>query len=389
MKKRKLFFGFFIIFLLFFSASIILNKTIATDYNDLDENDKLMLKQVSEVYSTYRSNGSQLWSENYDISNNSQVFTSVEGNIIPTKSYVMNVDDLNDSLFSTKIKMPDNMDIPAVYRVNILEPHILFSSLFTKVFSFLDMGNNHCFLLKYSSSSLNDIGINENSFKRFLVHESFHEFYQVPHWNDVNNLSSSINLENRSVESYQIFILENIILDKAFKSNDSSEIYNYMYDWAVLREIRLQKYPEFRETEGIETLEGSAYYEENKLEELEHNVSYAPILGENKSYYFSDIFNTNSINQSTDLNDVSLFMDKDIYYNIGWSLGKILDKVDSNDWKRQVDNGTLIPEYALKKFKSNNTNLTNDFEEIKLKYNYDNYYSIAKEISDELKKSNN
>lgn len=387
MKKIKLFFGFFIIILLFFSVSIVLNKTIATDYNDLDENDKLMLKQVSEVYSTYNSNGSQLWSENYDISNNSQIFTSVELNFIPTKSYVMNIDDLNDSFFATKIKMPNNMNLPSVYRVNSWEPHILFSALFTNMFSFLDMGNNHCFLLKYSSSSLNDIGINENSFKRFLVHESFHEFYQVPHWNNVDNLSSSINLKNRPVEAYQIFILENIILDKAFKSNDSGEIYNYMSDWAVLREMRLQKYPEFKETEGIETLEGSAYYEENRLEEIEHNTSYAPILGENKSYYFSDIFSTSSINPSTDLNDVSLFMDKNIYYNIGWSLGKILDKVD-DDWKKQVDNGTLISEYALNKFKLNNTNLTNDFEDIKMKYNYDNYYFVAKEISDKLKKSN-
>lgn len=69
MKKRskKVFKFTSIALILLFVFSLITNKLIDKDFDSLNETDKNMLNQLSQVYKTYNNSSKDIWKEGYTL----------------------------------------------------------------------------------------------------------------------------------------------------------------------------------------------------------------------------------------------------------------------------------------------------------------------------------
>lgn len=59
-------------------SAIIFNKLINTKYDSLNNMDKKMLKQLSQVYEIYNNNSKDIWKEDYNVKDIALILTPVQ-----------------------------------------------------------------------------------------------------------------------------------------------------------------------------------------------------------------------------------------------------------------------------------------------------------------------
>lgn len=360
----------FVILLVFmFFINILSNKFLYGDFENLNSVDKEMLSQISEIYGVYSENADEIWNKDYNFKNIPLVLTPVKKDrgIWHRYSYVIATEELSDSIFSKKIKIPNQYEIGNVYRVSALNPK-LFSAWFPVNFTFKDIGNSHSMFMKYTKEGIEKTD-NIRIFKYFLMHEAFHEYYQVQNWKNVNELSSMIFVQTRDIEQYQIFMTECGILSRINKEENPKKIKELLLDFIAFREYRYSKWNDMKEEVKVETLEGTATYVEEIYKKFELDSDKNSIKLVDFETLFEKTFLQNLINQG----NIKGIIDKDIYYYTGFSLGFAMDKLNI-DWKSKVDRNEMVYDILKSEidFKENT-----DLEMLKKKYDFEKYRESA------------
>lgn len=365
-KKLKIFLKVVLmcVFLLII-ISLGTNKLLHTDYDTLNDMDKNMLKQLSQVYEIYNSKSQDIWKEGYTFNNIPLILTPVskDKGIIHAYSYVIGVDKFKDSLFSKKIEVPKDMNLPPIYRVSFIDPTLI-KAWFPINFDFSDMGKQHVTFFKYNPDSVR-VTKTGRVFKYFLMHEVFHEYRQLPVWKNANELKSSIHVEERDKEQYQLLLTEFAILDKASSANNKNELINTLSDYVTVRDARYNKFPYMKQEKSVETLEGCAEYIEYK---------YSNLVGDSvkPQHKFSDAFSTKALQEFTSKVPLNGFMDKDLYYYVGDLQGMFLDKLQVN-WKDRVENNELVYDILRDEIRKQISENSKSLDSIKNEYGYNSF----------------
>lgn len=346
-------------------VSLGANELVHTDYDTLDDMDKNMLKQLSQVYETYNNKSQDIWKEDYEFNNIPLVLTPVskDKGVTHTYSYAIGVDKFQNSLFSKKIEVPKEMNLPPIYRISFIHPSLI-KLWFPINFDFSDMGKQHVALFKYNPVSVK-VTNTERVFKYFLMHELFHEYRQVPTWKNANELQSSIHVEERNKEQYKLLLTEFSILDKASNANSKDELINTLSDFITVRDTRYNKFQYMKQEKSVETLEGCAEYIEYK---------YSNLVGDSvkPQRKFSDAFNTKALQNFTSKVSLNGFMDKDLYYYVGALQGMFLDKLQIN-WKDRVEKNELVYDILRDEIRKQISENSKSLDSIKNEYGYNNY----------------
>lgn len=378
--SKKVFKFTFVALILLFVFSIITNKLINKNFDSLNETDKNMLNQLSQVYKTYNNSSKDIWKEGYTFNNIPLILTPTnkDRGIIHGYSYVIGVDKLENSIFSKKIEIPKEMKLPPVYRVSFLCPS-LYQTWLPINFTFADIGNQHAMLFKYHPNITN-VSNEKKSYKYFLMHEAFHEYRQVPIWKNVNDLQSVIHIEDRNKEQYQLLLTEISILDKAYSSKNKEELLSTLRDFITVRDTRYNKFKYMEQEKKVETLEGCATYIEYKYSDKVKDFIDLPFSSNGKTYKFSDtIFSEKALELIINTGSLNGLMDKDLYYYIGALEGILLDKLQIN-WKDKVENNKLIYDIIRDEVEKNVENNRKSIEDIKHEYGYDDFDKQAQII---------
>ncbi|SHJ05790.1 hypothetical protein SAMN02745163_01205 [Clostridium cavendishii DSM 21758] len=383
-KSKKIFKVILIMILIVIAFMIGSNKLVHTEYNSLNDMDKNMLKQLSEVYETYNNKSQDIWKEGYNFKGIPLVLTpaSKDNGMLHTYSYVVGVDKLEDSIFSKKIETPKEMNLPPIYRVSAISPSVS-SSWLPFNFTFTDIGKQHAAFFKYTSSNTKTSDA-DRAFKYTLMHEVFHEYRQVALWKNVNNLRSSIQVDERNKEQYQLFLTEFAILDKANSANDKSELLNILSDFVTVREARYSKFDYMKQEKSVETLEGCAQYVEYKYSTLVGDIYKHPFNTKVQNGKFADRFSKKSLLDTTSKTKLNGFMDKDLYYYVGSSEGILLDKLQIN-WKDSVENNELVYDILKREVRKQVSGDRKSLEDIKNEYGYNTFGESAQIIANNFK----
>lgn len=384
MRQKKLFIRIplFIIFIGIIGSTIF-NKFFKTDFNSLNDLDRNMINQLSEVYQTYDKYTKDIWTEDYDFNNLPLILTPVDKDkgIFHTHSYAIGVDSLENSIFSKEIEIPDEINLPPIYRVSFLSLSLI-STWLPANFIFLDLGSQHATFFKYHPLNITPANT-EQSFKYFLMHEVFHEYRQVPLWENVNDLTSSIFIEERNKEQYQLLLLEFSLLDKANSTDNEDQLINVLSNYVEVREYRYSKFPFMKQEKLVETLEGSAQYIEYKYSNIVGDLVKPPFTVNGKVIEFKEVFSKESLENFVKESDLHAFMDKDLYYYVGSLEGILMDKLGIN-WIERVENNELIYDILKDEIYKQTTNQADNIEEIKNNYNYNDFNDEATIILNNL-----
>lgn len=377
-KKLKIFLKVILIgIFLLIVVSLGVNKLVHTDYATLNDIDKNMLKQLSQIYEVYNNKSQDIWKEGYTFNNIPLVLTPVskDKGVLHTYSYAIGVDKFKNSLFAKKIEVPKEMNLPPIYRVSFIHPSLI-KLWFPINYDFLDIGKQHVTLFKYNPVSV-QVTNKERVFKYFLMHEVFHEYRQVPIWKNANELQSSIHVEERNKEQYQLLLMEFAILDKASSASNRDELINILSDFIAVRDTRYNKFNYMKQEKLVETLEGCAEYIEYK---------YSNLVGDSvkPQRKFSDAFNTKALQNFTSKVPLNGFMDKDLYYYVGYLQGMFLDKLQIN-WKDRVENNELIYDILRDEIRKQISGNSKSLDSIKNEYGYNNYEEQAQIIVNNFK----
>lgn len=364
-KFKKMVKVILIIILVLLVASVGFNKLVHTEYESLNDMDKNMLKQLSQVYEIYNNKSQNIWKEGYTFNNIPLVLTPVskDKGIIHTYSYEIGVDKFKNSLFSRKIEVPKEMNLPPIYRMSFICPALI-KSWIPINFDFIDIGKQHVALFKYNTNSTK-VKNTKNAFKYFMMHEVFHEYRQVPMWKNINKLQSSIHVKERDREQYQLLLTEFAILDKASSVNSKVELINILSDFVTVRDTRYNKFYYMEQEKSVETLEGCAEYIEYK---------YSNLVGDSvkSQRKFSDAFNTKALKNFTSKVTLNGFMDKNLYYYVGSLQCMFLDKLKIN-WKDRVENNELVYDILRNEIRKQISKNTKSLDAIKNEYGYNDF----------------
>ncbi|MDU6522132.1 hypothetical protein [Clostridium sp.] len=385
MKKIKKIFKIAIIpIFLLAILSVITNKLIKKDFDSLNKMDQNMLNQLSQVYEIYNNKSKDIWKEGYTFNDIPLVLTPVnkDRGIIHSYSYVIGVNKLENSILAKKIKIPEEMNLPPVYRVVSIHPS-LYQTWLPINFSFTDIGDKHAMLFKYNPNSAN-ASDEEKSYKYFLMHEAFHEYRQVPLWKNINDLQSVIFIEERNEEQYQLLLTEIAILDKARNTNNKDELLDILSDFVTVRDIRYNKFEYMKQEKKVETLEGCAQYIEYRYSKSVGESVFPLFDTSEETTKLTDIFNMESLEILIDKKYLNGFMDKDLYYYIGALEGIFLDKLQIS-WKDRVENNELIYDIIKSEIEEKTSHNRKNIEDIKKEYGYNNFSTQSKIIVENLK----
>lgn len=392
MNKLKKFLSFAAIVLVIFILCIGGNQIFRTSYKKLKKDDQTMIRQLSEVYKTYKENGENIWTEDYNFDDIPLVLTPVKKDrgVFHKYSYVIGVPQIEKSIFSKRIEIPEEFGLPPVYRVSALNPKLLITFMPFN-FYFKDMDDTHAYFFKYTKESLertNTIGC----FKYFMMHEAFHEYRQIPKWSNVSNdipkeddLITVISPKSLDSDHYQLLMVELDILDEVREMEDKEKIIKLMEKWAVTREHRYSKWPYMKNEGKVETMEGTAEYIEFAYSRVVGDeIKGAYPLVDGSSYSYGDIFNEERIKSISEEGMLQSFMNKDLYYFTGVDICTAMEKLEI-DWKSRVENGELVPEIIMEFLEIESIrNKDNILEEIKKVYEYKDKSVMAEMIRDNI-----
>ncbi|HAP5652790.1 TPA: hypothetical protein IU076_002797 [Enterococcus faecalis] len=344
--KVKILVFFFSILLLLFGAELLFNKNLNSNFNDLSNPDKSILKE----YNLYCSAKHDVW-VNFNLKKRS--ILAINDSPLGDMYLITNKKNVNN-IYTKKIDLPKNFNI-TVYRISKLSPvyirYKLTSGNFSTTGKKYRVGNiNDVFYVKYPND-MKKIQQKRSSkhFVPFLVHESFH-YYMQRDWQNV-----SIRGQTYSDKELDFLNKEYILLDKIKQELNSStpnkeNLINLSQKYISIIEQRGHNFSleKLIEEQMTETIEGTAQYVQIKAAKI-INYDYDILYFLNKTISFSEVIpdiKKQIVNQS--------IIGSDIVYSSGALLCNLLDFFEVADWQETLNKQTTkdpVTLYSLlKKF---------------------------------------
>ncbi|MGG4443628.1 hypothetical protein [Brevibacillus fortis] len=350
---------------------IVMNKTVQTEFESLNETDKQMLTELSTIYKHFEQSSDQLWNEEYDFRTLPLllVHTNKDRGFFRKEAFAVNVKQFENSMFATEIKVPESFGLPKVYRVSRFDPSTI-SAWMPFNFATLEMDDTEAMYYKYHPKMFSDPELYFD-FSSFLLHESFHIFKQKKWTYDADGAEF---IDNYPVteENYALMGLEFKLLDQAMATNDTDTIKQHLREWAIVRNYRYQKWPQLVGETKTEAIEGSARYIEYRYSELTGGK--LTVLATKEAPYhvtFRHVLDVSANGQLT-----PRYLVRSIRYETGSALELLMDKA-AIPWKAAVEDHPQKPgqtQYEIVKSYFNiqdSSSVEKEIESIKSKYGYE------------------
>ena len=371
-KLLKVILTALVVFVGIMLVSIILNKNYHTKFESLNETDQSMLKELSTIYKNFEQSSDKLWNEDYHFEKKPLILvrSNKSQGLIRKEAYAINVEQIENSIFSKEIDVPKSLHLPKVYRLNHFDVKTI-STWALGNFGTLKINNSEIFHLKYYPKMFSDPDLYFD-FSSFLLHESFHAYKQKDWLYDANDAEYipdyPINKEN-----YALMGLEFKLLDKAMMNNNPETIKQVLYDWTVVRNYRYKKWPQLIGETKTEAIEGSARYLEYRYSQL--TGGNLMVLAKKEEPYhvtFMQAFDFIANGQA----ESPRFLERTMRYETGSALELMMDKANI-PWKEAIEDSSTKPgktQYEILNayFKINDVSvIESKIKEIKENYDYE------------------
>lgn len=387
-KSRIIVIGLISIIGLFFLGTILVNKTRNSSYDHLDKIDQNMFQQLSSIYTGFENSSDKLWNSNYRLDKKPLILIRVsqDNSFNWAYAYAVNVEGMGNWMTAKEIKMPDSLHLPKIYRIAKFDPSFIKLN-FVGNFQTRQINGGKTFLLKYHPDLVKSKSIGYN-FSTFLIHESFHAFKQE-HWLYDQNGDSIQNFPY-DLENLALIHLELKLLDKAIYGQDANVATETLKEWAIIRTYRYYKWPQLKDEQKAEAIEGTATYMEHVYNNFITSAVSEPDTKNNFDQMFRNIVKTpnpdSRFSEQTPL-------ERSIRYYTGAVLGLIMDKMKIN-WKDQIEDSSKTrgkAQYEILKHYygiEDSDNLKSQVEKIKSKYNYEESVKLGEELINNIKNKN-
>ncbi|MRZ80913.1 hypothetical protein GKD14_04555 [Paeniclostridium sordellii] len=371
------FFAIMIITTLIIVSNILLNKTSKTKYSQLDNTDKKMLDDLSKIYEEFDKNSDELWNKNYKLNKMPIILirTNKDKGILKKYAFAINVNEIENSLFSKEISMPKNLNLPKVYRISKFDIN-MFKTLMPSNFGTLNIDENQIFYFKYYPKMITNPDLYFD-FSSFLLHESFH-IYNQSKWT-YDKVGDGEYIENYPVnkENYSLIGLEFKLLDKCMESKNKNDINKFLKQWTEVRTYRYKKWPQLINETNTEAIEGTARYIEYKYSNLT-NGKLTVLATKEKPYHVTFSYAFDCIAGKKGVSPS--YLERSIKYETGSALGLIMDKLGIS-WKNKIEdsptkNGKTQYEILKDYYKTSYKDINS--EEIKQIEDENNYKELLK-----------
>ncbi len=334
-KNKKLYrstISIFLIILICVLISLGLNKIYRVVYEKMDTIDKKMFEELSKIYEKFNESSSNLWNNNYKFNEKPLILirTNREKGIVRKYSYVINVEEFKNSIFSKKVNIPDYLKLPTVYRVNNLNLNMI-STWIPSNFGTVNINTNKVFYFKYNPQMMENPELYFD-FSSFLLHESFHTYNQK-NWIYDENDGEYVENYPVNIENYALMGVEFKLLDKCMESNNKSEISKYLRQWTLIRNYRYKKWPQLLAETNTEAIEGTARYIEYKYSKLSGG-KLTVLANKEAPYHVTFIHAYNCI--ADNIAESPAYLERPIKYETGAAVCLIMDKLNI-EWKKYIE----------------------------------------------------
>ncbi|WP_203226304.1 hypothetical protein [Clostridium ihumii] len=298
----------------------------------MDTIDKKMFEELSKIYEKFNESSSNLWNNNYKFNEKPLILirTNREKGIVRKYSYVINVEEFKNSIFSKKVNIPDYLKLPTVYRVNNLNLNMI-STWIPSNFGTVNINTNKVFYFKYNPQMMENPELYFD-FSSFLLHESFHTYNQK-NWIYDENDGEYVENYPVNIENYALMGVEFKLLDKCMESNNKSEISKYLRQWTLIRNYRYKKWPQLLAETNTEAIEGTARYIEYKYSKLSGG-KLTVLANKEAPYHVTFIHAYNCI--ADNIAESPAYLERPIKYETGAAVCLIMDKLNI-EWKKYIE----------------------------------------------------
>lgn len=301
-------------------------------FESLSDVNKKMLTELSNIYRQFEQSDNTLWSKDFAFQSKPLLLvrTNKDHGIFRKEAFAINV-PMENSFFAKEIKIPKSMGLPRIYRVSRFAPSTFEAWNPLANFGTFNTRGTEVMFFKYYPKMFSDPKLRYR-FATFLLHEAFHIFHQKLWKYDAHGAEWIKNYPEEQ-EQYAVLGLEFNLLDKARAAKDIQQTKQYLWDWAVVRNYRYQKWPQLIAETKTEAIEGTAQYVQYQYIALIMGRKFTVLPTGLEPYHltFMKVFDSISNNQTK---RQQLY--RDIRYETGSALGFLMDKADIS-WKQEIE----------------------------------------------------
>lgn len=378
--KKLLNFFLIIIGIVFIAlcADLIINKTMNTNYKEMDETDRGAVTDVCKVVSAFdkRKGNKYVWNNNYNPGKIGCVILSESTG----RLYAVNL-NASASVFTQKIEMPDEYSEISVYRYSNISVSNLIARFIKDDVGHIKIKGKDTLFLRFSENSIKLNGA--GSLKESYVKNSFADALASPD-SPTPDTSSSFEIEE---ENLALTGLQYRIIDELRSISSKKELDELIAEYVIIRDHQERNYPDFAKRQQVtELTEGRQQYVFYRVSsEIGDKMTYFN-KEESEEINFYSAYHylcTGKYNDS-----VSEFLDhKGVVYT-GAALCEILNNNRiATSWQNKLDNSTnadFVCQYSLIKDYFEKNCLTyaekKTVDDIKEAYNYAEIMEMAKAL---------
>lgn len=338
--KKKLMMSLGVILGIFLIAifAIVIRNQIGYKYEDLNETDQFILKELNTYCS--HTETQDIW-ENFKLGD--KTVLAIGDSFGST--YLINPKKNISSVFAKKISMPSDYTIK-VYRIASIDPQLLqfrIDGNFNSIGETYNFHENDVYYTKYNKEDAVDREFVSTHYITFLSHEAFH-YYMQDAWAEGNTYSTDkLTDEDKELLYKEYEVLEKIQTALLEGVKTQEEFLEYAKEYVDVVETRKTKNPEYvKEELERETVEGTATYVGIKASEIvgyDYGVMYFDNV---KDIPFSDLKRT----VESGAYDKRYLADR-IPYETGALLCLLMDELEIPDWQETLNGQTVENQVTL------------------------------------------
>ncbi len=319
-----------------FAAVIMMNR-IHSDYRQLDETDRFILKELHSYGEAAEKN--DVWK---DFALEGKTVLAIKGSF--GSAYLVNPAHEINSIFAKKIQMPTGYR-GEVYRISLVSPQLLkfrFDGNFNTAGKTYDVYGNDVFYTKYEEEDVTKKFVSSH-YITFLTHEAFH-YYMQGNWAAGDTYSAEAMSEEDSALLYKEYEVLAKIQKALINGKASRGTYlKYAKEYTAAVKARMEKNPEYvRKELDRETIEGTATYV---------GIKASQIVG----YDFGVMYFDNA--KHVPFSDLKQAVESGVYdrqelagripYETGALLCLLMDKLEIPDWQEKLNRQTKEKQLTL------------------------------------------
>lgn len=335
-KGRKKFIiigGIILVFLFGALITVVKNKLVSSEYEQLSAVDRKMLAEYDQLYGEMKTK--ELW-DGFHLEEKPILAVSKDS----FDTYLIDPQISHGHLLSQKITMPEAFQLQSVYRIAPVAPQVLkirldVASNFNTLGQIYPVFGNDVYFMKYSDQESFEKPNASLHFTPFLAHEAFH-YYMQNEWKILERPENGLTDRDITLLKEQYQLLDDINAElQSQKSHEKLISCAKQYIDVVSKRIESNREYVLSEL-SHETAEGTAQYltiKASKLVGYDYGIMYFDNV---KNVPMSDVFD------QIDAGNISLdYLYNQMPYQIGASLCFLFDELDIPDWQQKLNSQTL------------------------------------------------